>query len=85
MTIENYNPKSQSDPSIKSDRGQYSQFLQCFWLDQILPEKSGLGGNGEWTAFKEKLAVNESIIYLWLGTKAKRNLKKALLNIAVNI
>ena len=29
-TIENNNHNIHSDPSIKSDRGQHSQFLQCF-------------------------------------------------------
>ena len=29
LTIKNHNPNKQSDPSIKSDRGQHLQFLRC--------------------------------------------------------
>ena len=31
LTIENNNPKIHIDPSIKSDIGQHSQFLRCFF------------------------------------------------------
>ena len=36
----------------------------------------GLDKSRAWTRLKEKLAVNESIIFLRLGTKAKRNLEE---------
>ena len=42
LTIENNIQNIHSDPPIKSDSGQYSQFLQCFFLKSPLPPKQSL-------------------------------------------